>query len=395
LPRADAPRSTPGHRTGLNADPIRQFVLKVHSRCNLSCDYCYVYEMADQSWRDRPRTIPPEVVRLAAERIAEHAATHRLARVGVVLHGGEPLLIGPDRIGELASTLRAGAAPAEVAPVEVALTVQTNGLPLDSAMLDTLAEHDIGVAVSLDGDRDAHDRHRRYANGRGSHAGVAAALELLGTAAYRRLFRGLLCTVDLANDPARCYRALLRFGPPRVDFLLPLGNWSAPPPGRAPDPAAAPYGEWLGAVFDEWYSTPSGRPEVRMFGEIIRLLLGGRTTLESLGIARPSVAVIETDGTLEFNDALKSVFPGAPASGLRLADNRIDDLLPLLPPTDPAAECDKCSVRAVCGGGYYPHRYRAGSGFGNPSVYCPDLFSLIRHIRTRLECDLGRHRRAR
>jgi uncharacterized protein len=30
-----------------------EFIVKVHSRCDLSCDYCYMYEMADQSWRDQ------------------------------------------------------------------------------------------------------------------------------------------------------------------------------------------------------------------------------------------------------------------------------------------------------------------------------------------------------
>ncbi|MGH8573602.1 MAG: FxsB family cyclophane-forming radical SAM/SPASM peptide maturase, partial [Gammaproteobacteria bacterium] len=40
--------------------PIRQFVLKVYSRCNLACDYCYVYQMADQTWRDRPLVMSPE-----------------------------------------------------------------------------------------------------------------------------------------------------------------------------------------------------------------------------------------------------------------------------------------------------------------------------------------------
>ena len=34
--------------------PLSQFVLKVHSRCDLACDHCYVYEAADQSWRGRP-----------------------------------------------------------------------------------------------------------------------------------------------------------------------------------------------------------------------------------------------------------------------------------------------------------------------------------------------------
>lgn len=29
-----------------------EFVVKIHSRCNPACDYCYVYDMADQSWRE-------------------------------------------------------------------------------------------------------------------------------------------------------------------------------------------------------------------------------------------------------------------------------------------------------------------------------------------------------
>jgi hypothetical protein len=37
--------------------PFRQFALKVRSFRGLPCDHCYVYERADQSWRDRPRII--------------------------------------------------------------------------------------------------------------------------------------------------------------------------------------------------------------------------------------------------------------------------------------------------------------------------------------------------
>ena len=39
-----------------------QFVLKVHSRCDLACDYCYVYESLDHSWRDRPVVANSEVI---------------------------------------------------------------------------------------------------------------------------------------------------------------------------------------------------------------------------------------------------------------------------------------------------------------------------------------------
>ena len=43
--------------------------------------------------------------------------------------------------------------------------------------------------------------------------------------------------------------------------------------------------------------------------------------------------------------------------------------------------CRSCPVVTSCGGGLYTHRYRTGSGFANPSVYCPDLLKLISHVR--------------
>lgn len=36
------------------AGSITQYVIKLHSRCNLACDHCYVYEHADQTWRQHP-----------------------------------------------------------------------------------------------------------------------------------------------------------------------------------------------------------------------------------------------------------------------------------------------------------------------------------------------------
>jgi uncharacterized protein len=44
----------------------------------------------------------------------------------------------------------------------------------------------------------------------------------------------------------------------------------------------------------------------------------------------------------------------------------------------------------VCGGGLYAHRYRAGVGFRDRSVYCADLLRLIDHIKARLAADLPR-----
>ena len=86
--------------------PLSQIVLKVHSRCDLACDHCYVYEAADQSWHGRPMVISDEVTAQAARRIADHAAAHALPAVQIILHGGEPLLAGPARLRRIITALR-------------------------------------------------------------------------------------------------------------------------------------------------------------------------------------------------------------------------------------------------------------------------------------------------
>ena len=143
--------------TGWRPRPFRQFLLKVHSRCNLACDYCYMYEMADQSWRERPYRMSAAVVERTAARIGEHVRAHGLSSIDVVLHGGEPLLAGPDLIGDVAAAVRDSVGPG----VEVRLTAQTNGVRLAS-YLELFDELDVRVGVSLDGDATANDRHRRH-----------------------------------------------------------------------------------------------------------------------------------------------------------------------------------------------------------------------------------------
>ena len=145
------------------------------------------------------------------------------------MHGGEPLLAGRDLISRLMTATHRAAGP----DVDVNAVVQTNGVGLSDAYLGLFNELGVRVGVSLDGDADAHDRHRRFASGRGSYAAVAAALRRL-LQRFPHLYSGLLCTVDLRNDPVRTYQALADFAPPKIDFLLPHGTWAVPPPGRGP-----------------------------------------------------------------------------------------------------------------------------------------------------------------
>lgn len=189
--------------------PLRQLVLKVHSRCDLACRHCYIYEHADQSWSSRPRVISQETISWTALRLAEHAKKHQLASVQVILHGGEPLLAGPARLRAVCEALTT----ALHGICALDLRIHTNAVQLGERHLDLFAEYGVRVGVSLDGDRAANDRHRLFANGRSSHDKVLRALALLDQDRYRHLYAGILCTIDVRNDPVAVYDALAALRP--------------------------------------------------------------------------------------------------------------------------------------------------------------------------------------
>jgi uncharacterized protein len=367
---------------GWRPTPFREFILKIHSRCNLSCDYCYMYEMADQSWRRQPRKMAKRTVDWTAKRIAEHAHAKLLNRIDVTLHGGEPLLAGAEHLRYTIEAVRTACGP----DVDVRFNVQTNGVLLDPPFLELFLEYGVRVGVSLDGDEEGHDRHRRWANGSGSFQAVRAGLQQLGAEPYRHLFSGLLSTIDIDNDPIRTYEAMLEFEPPNIGFLLPHGNWDAPPPSRRPD-TSSPYGDWLVAVFDRWYGSHTKGTQIRLFNEIMRLLFGRPATGEAVGLSPVAIAVVETNGQIEQVDTLKSVYEGAAGTTLHVSRDPFENAL-FLPSIAGrqirglalADECRACHLHPICGAGNYAHRYRKGSGFRNPSVYCSDLARLITHI---------------
>jgi uncharacterized protein len=297
------------------------------------------------------------------------------------------LLFGADRLAELAGAIHA----AMPSGCRAEISLQTNGVRLDDAMIEVLRANRIRAGVSVDGIAADHDRHRRMPSGQGSFASAAAALRRLRSTPC--VYAGILCTVAPDTDPIATYEQLLEFAPPMLDFLLPHANWDNPPIAR--------YADWLIAVFDRWYADPP-QTRVRLFEDVVSLVLGGPARGEQVGLTPSGVVVIESDGAIEQVDALKSAYEGACATGLNVRHDELDAVF-----GDPgivarqigrlalADECLACPVVAACGGGHYAHRYRAGAGFRQPSVYCADLAAFIHHVRRRVAADLPSHRAPR
>ncbi|MBZ9712287.1 radical SAM protein [Deinococcus multiflagellatus] len=360
------------------------FILKATARCNLNCPYCYMFNLRDRSFAGRPPVMPREVVVAAAGRIAAQVRRLGRTKASVTFHGGEPLLAGPAWFRDAVAALR-GAAP----EVAFEFTVQSNGVLLTGEWLDLFADLGVVVALSVDGLPEVHNRTRVDHAGRGTYEATRRALERLNAhPAREQLFGGVLCVIDPSVSGAATYHHLRALGVDRMDFLLPLDhNWDAPPPR----PGA--YAEYLLPIFDAWWAENNPQVLVRMLFDIMKLLVGARQHIDSLGGAPVNIAVVETDGSLEPLDALRACRDGLTLTGLNvlrhdlwaLQDTPVYQAAVAGQQGLDAIMCGGCALREVCGGGYLPNRYSAERGFANPSVYCLDLQRVILHVAQHID----------
>jgi uncharacterized protein len=154
------------------------------------------------------------------------------------------------------------------------------------------------------------------------------------------------------------------------------------------------FGRWMARAFDAWVARPETR--IRYFEQLLDGLLGGHSSSESVGVSPVGLLVFDTAGRMEQVDSLRSVRHGAAAVDMDVRTHALDDALAhpgvVARQIGTAAlpdACLDCSVHQICGAGFYPHRYRAGSGYRNPSVYCPDLRYLIQHVQHRIAAPLS------
>lgn len=365
----------------MDAAKFSSFLVKVASRCNLDCDYCYIYHHADQSWRSMPKFLSAEHREALADRLAEYILQTDLKHCAVILHGGEPLLAGAQTLADFAALLR------EKCNTPVDVSLQTNGLLLTEQALDILAAADIGVSLSLDGPRAANDKHRLTRKGRSSFEATEQALVRLQR--YPSIFAGVIAVVDASTSAAELFEYFDQFNIPRLDFLLPDAHWLRLPPGRNQDPGL--YEQWLVNAFDVWFDHYAHIP-LRTFEALLDVSAGLPSGTDAFGFGDVSLLSIETDGSYHDLDVLKVTEDGATRLAGTVMDTPISQVAASTAITQHRSylrkeglsqTCQSCEIVDICGGGSLPHRF-GENGFINPTVYCNEMKRLVGHITQRL-----------
>ena len=322
-----------------------------------------------------------EIFQATVERIAEHCRTSNQPSVQISFHGGEPCLAGPQQFARWCRRLTEELTPF----LKVNLSMQTNGTLIDDDWIRLFHEYDVHVGVSIDGPATVHDVHRRDHAGRGSHHFVERGIRRLRAG---RIPHGVLCVISFGSDSTAIHQYIASLGVRDMTYLLPDYSHDTIGPVRERY-GATPCADFLLPVFDDWWNSNHSSMRIEPFWTIARTIMGGPSRIDLFGNRPFGYVFVETDGAIEGLDVLRVCHDGCSATGLNVLHNafaeiaEVDSLhraaifegVPLPTP------CHGCVEEQSCAGGYLPHRFSAGRGFDNASVWCADILAIYGHMR--------------
>lgn len=244
----------------------KSIVIKATNACNLSCLYCYD-RRRPRITSDRKTIVVSEVVALLSQSLPVPS------QILIVLHGGEPLLIGKGEFAEIVREMRC----ANLQGHTFKLAIQTNATLLDDSWVDVLAEaNDLfgerGIGISIDGPPKINDVVRVTRDLKGSSELIESAI---GRLKKHGVDFGLLCVVGThnVNSPEDVYTYFAGLSPGFIRFIP---CFDLDETGQIASYAITPmqYTEFLVRCYDIWLSDRTSFIPVDPFVSIIANLSG-------------------------------------------------------------------------------------------------------------------------
>ena len=268
-------------------------------------------------------------------------------------HGGEPTLAG---LSFYQKVVRWQKMFADGKTIHNEL--QTNGLLLNDAWCEFLAQHNWLVGLSIDGDQTAHNAHRVFETGRATYAQVYESLRRLQSA---KVPVNALMAVHRGNvhDPVQHYTHLLDLGFRHFQFS-PLTQTDRSPEIQPWHISAKEYGNFLVHIFEHWQRHDVGRVSIQDFDSAYATLNGLPATLCSHSATCGNTFVVLKQGEVYSCDHYVSsdYFLGnITRSSLRdMQLSKQNVTFGLEKTLNLPDACQQCSFVSQCQGGCQRHR---------------------------------------
>src|SRR3989338_922716 len=363
-------------------------ILKIASRCNLKCDYCYMFEHADKTYLHKPPIMKEKVFFATIDELVQSALKYDWKELKLLFHGGEPLLAGKKYFSEVLDYAKEKLIFLE----KLSFSLQTNGVLIDPEWIELFLKYNIHFGISLDGPAKTNDRHRLDHKKRSTYEATVQGIKLAQAACMKDglRFGSLLAVIDPKSSGREVFEHFVdELDVYWMDFLLPDSNYEDFGDYHQLPPLS--YAKFLQEVFDAWWERDDPRIHVRILENIVDMLIGGKSGMDALGCGISHVLVVETDGSMEPLDVLKIVENSYTRQNMYIGKNSLEEFFssPLLKSLYTEVEnlplaCRDCRYLHSCHGGYLPHRYSKTNGFQNPSFYCHELKVIIEYIWQRI-----------
>jgi len=369
--------------------PFSLLVKPASADCNLRCEYCFYLEKSALYPDVKRHRMSGEVLE---QMIRTYMATEQPC-YAIGWQGGEPTLMGVDFFRKVTELQQRHGRPG----ASVSNGLQTNTTLIDDEFAEHLGKYNFLCGCSLDGPPEIHDRFRKTAAGKPTHADVLRGIETLKRHSVEF---NILVLVSQANvkRAREVYRYLTD-----LDFLhqqyIPCVEFDES--GKL-QPFAITGGEWgdfMCELFDEWYREDTLRVSVRHFDSVLVKLVDGQANVCCMGTDCRQYLMVEHNGDIY------------PCDFFAEPELRLGNIMEMswqealdsetyrkfgLQKSHWNSACDTCQWLEVCKGDCIKHRTHGGHGPENLSWLCAGWKKFFAHTWQRFEglADIVRARRA-
>ena len=278
--------------------PIGLVVVQSTSLCNLDCSYCYLPD------RQKKRVFDLDMLPLLMQRILE--SPYAGPEFSLVWHAGEPLTLPTSWYDQATEIIYRSLDRFGAQDIQFDQHVQTNATLINDAWCDCFHRNRLIVGISVDGPEDIHDAHRRFRNGRGSHALAMKGIETLHRNDVHFHCISVL-TAEAMEQPERMYSFFRDHGINDVGFNVEEQEGINTSSSMQGADMEAKYRDFLRAFWR--LSEQDGYPVIlREFDQVISLIQGNQRMTQN-ELNRPfSILSVDSQGNFStFDPELLSV----------------------------------------------------------------------------------------
>lgn len=335
------------------------------SLCNLRCNYCFYCDEAEAREKKSAKKMEISTAENLIKKMFDFCGEDSV--LTFMFQGGEPLLAGVDFFKKFIEAAEKSRTKGSI----IQYSLQTNGTLIDEDFCKLFKEYNFLIGVSIDGDKEIHDKNRCNSFDKAMHG-----IELLKQSG---IDFNILSVITAKTDASKLFDFYIRNGFRSVQPIYCLDSLS----GEKDDNSlgAKQLARFKKRLFNLWFTEVSKGNHfyVRDFDNLLSLLTKG--VAEQCGTSGRCNAqlVVEADGTCypcdfycldEFECAninetdINGILNSEGLKNFFSHDEEKNSL------------CTTCPVKPVCGGGC--KRYR--SIYNQLSGYCPQMDFILHAI---------------